>query len=62
VPSSHRQSVTIPIDLARKIEREARKRYQTFSKTLVDYARIGFEADQKAKSAPRAEEKKADTL
>ena len=45
---SVRQSVTIPGELAREIERGAKRRHATFSKALVDYARRGIYEEQRA--------------
>ena len=45
---SIRQSVTVPDELARKIARGAKRRHETFSKALVDYARRGIYEEQRA--------------
>ena len=49
ITGSIRQSVTVPDDLARKIQRNAKRKHQTFSKALVDYARLGVAEEEKAK-------------
>ena len=51
--ASVRQSVTVPADLARRIARDARQRHQTFSKTLLDYARLGLLEEERAKKRLR---------
>ena len=64
---SVRQSVTVPAELAREIEREAKRRHETFSKALLHYARVGMTEEQRAvkkvrslmrkiQAAPTAEE------
>ena len=51
---SLRQSVTIPADLAREIEREARRQHKTFSKALIDYTRAGLTEQQRARRKLRS--------
>jgi hypothetical protein len=56
--SSVRQSVTVPADLARQIQRDAKRKHQTFSKTLLDYARVGLvERDRRFKQLHEVVEK-----
>jgi metal-responsive CopG/Arc/MetJ family transcriptional regulator len=52
--NSVRQSVTIPGDLARQIDGAAKRRRETFSKSLLHYARRGIAEEQKTEQALRA--------
>ena len=48
-PSSVRQSVTIPAELAIEVERVARKKHLTMSRALVMLAQRGVEAEAAAR-------------
>ena len=50
---SQRQSVTVPSGLARKIGQGAKRRHLTFSKALVEYARLGVEEEERARERLR---------
>jgi len=52
--SSVRQSVTIPAQLAVEVERLARKRHLTMSRSLVMLAQRGVEADAAARDSLKA--------
>lgn len=52
-PSKRRQSVTIPGDLVRDLQRSAKHRHETVSATLIHYARAGIAEEQKAKQKLR---------
>jgi hypothetical protein len=54
VADSIRQSVTIPGELARKIERAAKQQHETFSKALLRFARIGMSEEERARKRLRA--------
>ena len=51
---SVRQSVTVPAELAREIEQGAKRRHETFSKALVNYARLGIKEEEKTLRQLRA--------
>jgi|SRR5262252_4602878 len=50
---SVRQSVTIPGELAREIERGAKRQHETFSKSMLRYVRLGIAEEQRAQERLR---------
>jgi hypothetical protein len=55
---SIRQSVTIPGELVGKIARGAKRKHLTFSKALIEYARVGVaEEEQTGRKMQSAVEK-----
>jgi hypothetical protein len=53
-PSSIRQSVTIPAQLAIEVQRVARKKHLTMSRALVELAQRGVEAEAAARESLNA--------
>ena len=53
-PSSVRQSVTIPAQLAIEVERVARKKHLTMSRALIALAQRGVEAEAAARATLNA--------
>jgi hypothetical protein len=51
---SIRQSVTVPGELAAKIASGAKRKHLTFSKALVEYARLGAAEEKQAKQKVRS--------
>jgi hypothetical protein len=49
-----RQSVTVPGNLAAKIARGAKRKHLTFSKALIEYARLGVAEEARAKEKVRS--------